>query len=149
MDEAERIWSEKSDDELIEAAADLGGFTEEGRRIVRAELKRRGLEDPVEQAGGELGADPSEKEEAEAPDCLRCHVPLRLVDPDDPESAEHWTWLGDIKVPRLVGSGLDIYICPRCGHVDFFAVLPDETETEKEADDEPDTPTGSGGWGPG
>ena len=51
MTEAERIWSEKSDEDLIDAAANLGEFTPDGQRIVRAELKRRGLEDPLEQAG--------------------------------------------------------------------------------------------------
>ena len=50
MNEAERIWQEKSDDALIEAAAELETYTDEGQRIIRAELKRRGLEDPVEQA---------------------------------------------------------------------------------------------------
>ncbi len=148
MTDAERIWSQKSDEELIEAAADLAQFTEEGRCIVRSELKRRGLEDPVEQAGVDAGAETSD-EEASEPECLRCHVPLRLVDPDDPESAERWTWLGDVKLPRLAGNGLDVYICPRCGHVDFFAALPVEEEAQEESDDEPDTPTGKLGWAPG
>jgi hypothetical protein len=148
MDEAERIWSEKSEVELIEAAADLDQFTAEGQRIIRAELKRRGLEDPVEQAAIEPDAGPSD-DEATEPECLRCHVKLHLVDPDDPESAERWTWLGDIKLPRLVGNGLDIYVCPRCGHVDFFAALPDEEEAQEDPGDDPTPPTGGGGWAPG
>lgn len=41
MNDAERIWSEKSDEDLLEAAAELGQFTEDGRRIIRAELNRR------------------------------------------------------------------------------------------------------------
>ena len=148
MTEAERIWSGKSDEELIEAAAGLDQFTEEGRQIIRAELKRRGLEDSVEQAAIEPGADAPDGEAAE-PECLRCHVTLRFVDPDDPEAAARWTWLGDIKLPRLVGNGLDIYICPRCGQVDFFADVPDEAEDQKKTDDGQAVPTGAGGWAPG
>ena len=51
MDDARRIWREKSDDDLIEAAGELDQFTDEGRGIIRAELKRRHLEDPVAQQG--------------------------------------------------------------------------------------------------
>ena len=46
MTEAERIWAEKNDDALIEAAAELEAYTEEGQRIIRAELKRRGQPSP-------------------------------------------------------------------------------------------------------
>lgn len=44
--DAEQIWREKSDDELIEAGERLSEFTADGERIVRAELRRRGLPDP-------------------------------------------------------------------------------------------------------
>jgi hypothetical protein len=37
--EAERIWSEKSDEDLVDAAATLDEFTPDGQRIIRAELK--------------------------------------------------------------------------------------------------------------
>jgi hypothetical protein len=46
MIDPERIWRAKSDDQLLEAAADLSEYTEEGERIIRAELRRRGLPDP-------------------------------------------------------------------------------------------------------
>jgi hypothetical protein len=42
----EQIWREKSDDDLMEAAERLFEFTAEGERIIRAELRRRGLPDP-------------------------------------------------------------------------------------------------------
>jgi hypothetical protein len=148
MNEAERIWSEKSDDELIEAAADLDGFTEEGKLIVRAELKRRGLEDPVEQVASVAGAGTSEGEAAE-PECLRCHVPLRLIDPADPRATTGWSWVGELSA-RLPGrDGLDVYVCPRCGHVDFFADLPEEEDARKDTDEDEEAPTGPGGWAPG
>ena len=37
MSDARDIWREKSDDELLEAAAALDEFTEEGKSIIRAE----------------------------------------------------------------------------------------------------------------
>jgi hypothetical protein len=44
--DAERIWREKPDDELVEAGRRLSEFTAEGERIIRTELRRRGLPDP-------------------------------------------------------------------------------------------------------
>ena len=44
--DAEQIWREKSDEDLIEAGGRLSEFTSEGERIIRAELHRRGLPDP-------------------------------------------------------------------------------------------------------
>lgn len=46
MSDAEAIWAAKTDDELLEAAEELFDFTEEGERIVRNELQRRGLPQP-------------------------------------------------------------------------------------------------------
>jgi hypothetical protein len=43
MADAEGIWAVKTDDELLEAAGELSEYTEEGERIIRAELQRRGL----------------------------------------------------------------------------------------------------------
>ena len=42
----EQIWREKSDEDLVEAGERLFEFTAEGERIIRAELRRRGLPDP-------------------------------------------------------------------------------------------------------
>ncbi len=158
MNEAERIWSEKSDEDLLEAAAELRQFTEEGQRIIRAELKRRGLEDPVEQAAGEAGDGEAEAGEADAgeadageaaaeePECLRCRVRLLLIDPNDPDSITRWGWLGGLRTPTLGRDGLDVYICPRCGHVEFFAEPPEEEEPEDETDEGQEPPTGADAW---
>jgi hypothetical protein len=43
MADAEAIWADKADDELLEAAGELSEYTEEGERIILAELERRGL----------------------------------------------------------------------------------------------------------
>jgi len=42
MSDPQAIWRAKTDDELLDAAEDLSEFTEEGERIIRAELRRRG-----------------------------------------------------------------------------------------------------------
>ena len=42
----EQIWREKPDEDLVEAGERLSEFTAEGERIIRAELRRRGLPDP-------------------------------------------------------------------------------------------------------
>jgi hypothetical protein len=138
MNEAERIWSEKSDEDLLDAAAELEQFTEEGQRIVRAELKRRGLEDPVEQAGAEEveSADPEAIEER-APDlkCLRCGATLRYVDPAS-ERAPQLQWAGR-RQPVYDPSGvIHVYACARCGHVELFMDLPEEGGEEEGRDAE-------------
>src|SRR2546428_12181014 len=46
MADAEAIWAAKTDDELLEAGGELSEYTEEGERIIRAELQRRGLPQP-------------------------------------------------------------------------------------------------------
>ncbi len=130
MNDAERIWREKSDEELLDAAAELDQFTEEGQRTIRAELKRRGLEDPVEQAGEEAGERADEKPEPVL-ECLRCRSPLRYVDPSA-EDAPRWHWAGR-REPVYDPSGtLHVYACPSCGHVELFMDLPEEDQPEED-----------------
>jgi len=45
--DSEQIWREKADEELIEAGERLSEFTPEGERIIRSELRRRGLPEPA------------------------------------------------------------------------------------------------------
>ncbi len=129
MSDIEKIWREKSDEDLLEAAAQLSDFTDEGQRVIRAELRRRGMEDPVEQAGDtpqEISAsEPDEggPEENPAgldaslpePDCLRCHAEMRYRGTR--------TMLGETGNLFANSETLDLFICPRCGHVDLFASL--------------------------
>jgi hypothetical protein len=127
MSDIENIWREKSDEDLLEAAAQLDDYTEEGRGVIRAELKRRGLEDPVEQAMSEDAAMEAASDEAEAPAemrtlpaCTRCEAQLRYVG-----------------TRRLLGEPGHLFehaesfalcVCPQCGHVDLFIAdgLPEE-----------------------
>jgi hypothetical protein len=43
MSDAEEIWRRRSDEQLLEAAQRLEDYTDEGRRVIRAELLRRGM----------------------------------------------------------------------------------------------------------
>ncbi len=124
----EKIWRENSDEDLLEAAAQLSDFTEEGQRIVRAELKRRGMEDPVEQVG-ESATDASAREAEEGgpedaqdeqppvgvpePKCLRCEAEMRYRGTR--------TMLGDRRNLFGDSDSFDLYVCPKCGHVELFA----------------------------
>ena len=125
MTEAERIWQEKSDDALLEAAAELETYTEDGQRIIRMELRRRGLEDPVEQArftAAAIGVEPPEPD-ADAlptPACLRCEVRLRYVGAKAFREGTNWGAIGEIGHLFERSSSFDVYVCPQCGHVDFF-----------------------------
>ncbi len=115
MSDAERIWRDKSDEDLLEAAANLDDFTEEGQHIVRAELRRRGLEDPVEQAGEAVPAESvpeTDEQPARSLLCVRCDRPLE--------------YLGVKILPGNAGhlfensEALEMYACPKCGHVELF-----------------------------
>jgi uncharacterized RDD family membrane protein YckC len=46
MNEAGGAWRWRSDEDLVEAATHLDEYTEEGHRVIRAELLRRGLAEP-------------------------------------------------------------------------------------------------------
>lgn len=128
MSDAERIWREKSDDDLLEAAAQLDEFTDEGQRIIRAELKRRGMEDPLEQGGDDAEDETAEDEEAPIL-CLRCRAPLRFVETDK-DGSPRFEWFGQ-RFPLYDPTGmLQVYACPRCGHLELFVNLPEEPEED-------------------
>lgn len=131
MTEAERIWREKSDQDLLEGATELGEFTEEGQRVILAEIERRGLDLPDE--AREPGDAPYPDEEAdtgEPLECLRCDVELR--------------YLGTVQLERG-GAGLaalggliqedhiDVFMCPRCGKIELFAGSATEEDEGEEA----------------
>ncbi len=135
----EKIWREKSDEDLLDAAASLEDYTDEGRQVIRGELKRRGLEDPVEQAGdygatGKAGgAEASDAEGAavDVPQCLRCQVELRFVGVSRFHEGTRWGVLGEIGHLFEQSEAFDVYVCPQCGHVDLFVSTPiSEDEVE-------------------
>ena len=132
MTEAERIWSQESDDDLLTAAAELESYTEEGRQVIRVELRRRGLEDPVEQAeiitpspGAEVRDDDApgaevRDDDGPRPVCVRCEVRLRHLGTRQFHEGTHWGVLGELGHLFESSESFDVYVCPRCGHVDLF-----------------------------
>jgi hypothetical protein len=124
MTDLERIWSSKSDEALLEAAASLDDFTDEGRRVVLAELEKRGL-------GARESGDREEEAAAEAealPDdpltCLRCGVRLQHLGTRDAGS------LGELGGMFAGKEVLEVYACPTCGHVDLFTDLPPASQDD-------------------
>jgi hypothetical protein len=127
MTNLERIWGSKSDDALLEAAASLDDFTDEGRRVVLAELEKRGLDVP-EPEGGESGDAPDHELAGEAlPDdplsCLGCGVALQHLGAREAGSLGEFGTLFEEK------QALQIYVCPACGHVDLFTDLPAQADS--------------------
>lgn len=124
MTEAERIWSSKSDEALLEAAADLASFTEEGQRVIRAELKTRGFEDPWEQGqftAADVGTRAMDAEaESTAPDCLRCEIPLSYIGEKRFHEGTRWGLIGELGHLFEKSESFHVYACPECGHVEFF-----------------------------
>ncbi len=113
----EAIWRQKSDEDLLEAAGQLGDYTPEGQRAIRSELKRRGMEDPVEQVGEaaleatSYGAPPRE--------CGHCNVPLQ-----------------HLGAQQLASHAVDVFACPGCGRVELFLALDEEPDAEAESEEE-------------
>ncbi|MGE5361310.1 MAG: hypothetical protein ACM3NQ_20020 [Bacteroidales bacterium] len=112
----ERVWQQKSEEDLLEAAAQLGDYTPEGQRAIRSELKRRGLEDPVEQVG-EAALDAT-SDGAPPRECTHCNVPLRRLG-----------------AQTLAGHDVEVFACADCGRVELFLSLV-ETDAEDEQEEE-------------
>jgi hypothetical protein len=56
MEDVERFWRAKSDDEVARAAEQLDNYSDDGKRILRSELRRRGLAEPSSSGqGGRTG----------------------------------------------------------------------------------------------
>ena len=49
--DSEEVWRSKQDSDVLAAADRLADYTEEGDRLIRAELKRRGLPEPPPTGG--------------------------------------------------------------------------------------------------
>jgi hypothetical protein len=130
MTDAKQFWHEKSDDGLIEAAANLDHYVDDVRAVIRAELKRRGLEDPVEQANETVEDAPAAAESVTKIEpkieCLRCHIPLRFVGTREFPEGSHFGIFGDLVQVFENSESFDLYVCLRCGHVELFVDLGEE-----------------------
>jgi hypothetical protein len=76
MSESEEIWRAKSDEELLEAREDLSEYTEEGERIIRAELQRRGLPKPDPPIGSCPACGRPVARHHQGDECAQCGEPL-------------------------------------------------------------------------
>ncbi len=113
----EAIWRQKSDEDLLEAAGQLGDYTPEGQRAIRSELTRRGMEDPVDQIGEaaleatSYGTPPRE--------CAQCNVQMQ-----------------HLGAQQLASHGVDVFACPGCGRVELFLALDEVQEPEAESEED-------------
>src|SRR5437660_5068140 len=90
MENAEAIWAAKSDDEIVEASSELFDYTEDGERIIRAEVRRRGLPEPDPPIGRCSRCGRSIASNHPGDRCSECEEPfppeiLRLLQADAPE----------------------------------------------------------------
>ena len=76
MSDSTEIWRAKSDDELLEARKDLSEYTEEGERIIRAELRRRGLPAPDPPVGSCPACGRAISRYHPGDECAQCGEPL-------------------------------------------------------------------------
>lgn len=76
MQDAEQVWRSKTDDEVVEAGHVLADYTEEGERIIRAELRRRGLAEPLAPIGRCSRCDRSIHEDDAGLKCVQCGEPF-------------------------------------------------------------------------
>ena len=126
MTDAEQIWRARSDDDLLVAAGELDTCEDEGQRVIRDELRRRGLEDPVEQSGfvaPDPGAVPAGDEEAPLapnPMCLRCEVAERDLGARWFRQGASAGALAERRPTFEMSQAFDVYVCPQCGHVDMY-----------------------------
>jgi hypothetical protein len=92
MEDAEAIWTAKTDDELLEASRELFEYTEEGERIIRAELQRRRLPAPEPPIGKCARCGRSIASNDPGDQCAQCGEPfspdiVRKLGADAPEPA--------------------------------------------------------------
>jgi hypothetical protein len=76
MSEAEEIWRAKTDEELLQAGEELSEYTEDGERIIRAELRRRGLPEPGPPIGACARCGRAIAPNHQADECPHCGEPL-------------------------------------------------------------------------
>lgn len=90
----EQIWREKSDEDVVEAGERLFEYTADGERIIRAELRRRGLPDPAApvdycwKCGRGIYARASADVCEHCGEALEEAVRVRLTEPDQPLNTE-------------------------------------------------------------
>ena len=81
------------------------------------------------------GINPGNGKEADPIVCLRCSTELEFMGTKNFLEGTHLAaWLGDTFVNR---ERLDVYACPRCGHVEFFVDVLKIIERNERSDANP------------
>jgi len=52
--------------------------------------------------------------------CGRCDVPMQYTGTKKFHEGHNWGWLGELGEFFVNKERFDVYVCPRCGCVDFF-----------------------------
>jgi hypothetical protein len=73
---ADQLWRDRSDDEVLAASERLFEYTEDGERTIREELIRRGLHEPPAAIGSCPGCSRSISASHPGTSCLHCGAPL-------------------------------------------------------------------------
>jgi hypothetical protein len=93
MQDGEQVWRSRTDDEVAEAARVLAEYTEEGERIIRAELRRRGLPEPAAPIGRCSPCGRSIHRDDPGTECAQCGAPFpdairSMLRPSAPDSGD-------------------------------------------------------------
>jgi hypothetical protein len=80
---------------------------------------RAGVEDPEFEA--EEGADTRGGTAGRDVDCLRCNTALDFVGVRNFHEGTRWGVIGNLAELFVRTEGFEVYVCSRCGHVEFFA----------------------------
>ena len=132
MAELDSLWREKSDEEIAEAMENIADYTAKAQSVIRAEFTRRGITLPaVEEDEGDstegvdapANDDPNEDDVLEAVDpllCARCQKSLEFVGSKRFHEGTNWGILGELGELFVKRERFDVYVCPRCGKVEFF-----------------------------
>lgn len=144
MNELERLWRGKTDEELTSAGGHIRDYTAEAQAVIRRELERRNLQPRVEEDAletlseddmesvdendgeeVELDSDADEsglsvESEAGVVDCLRCNSPMDYLGTKRFHEGANWGVLGELGEWFVKKESFDLYVCPRCGKVELF-----------------------------
>ena len=125
MTEIEQVWRRKSDEEVLDAMAHIEEYRSPAQSAIRAEHLRRGLPPPRLEEPEEDSERPATDEDELAEDvdpllCTRCQENLEYVGSKKFHEGTNWGVLGELGELFVKRERFDVYMCPRCGKVEFF-----------------------------
>lgn len=130
MTDIEKLWRSKSDTEVAEAMEQIEEYRSTAQSVIRAEHQRRGLPPPRSKDEEEVEVEllpnegkPNEVEPMEEIDpllCVRCEESLEFVGSKRFHEGTNWGVFGELGELFVKRERFDVYVCPRCGKVEFF-----------------------------